>query len=294
MLIQAKQVSGLCTEVRDPEYPNTLKISLCLSLVLRPSQGSSYHPSSLRDSRCVHGWFPRGRWHHPWISVGSQVLSVPLALLFSTRAALCCPTTWALLVLEWLHGHTVCLQEQALAVAPTGHPLNHPVGTRRQERKGQTPLQGDTAPNNPNRPSQIQRRSISQAAAKGENDNWLIEISERPANAITKTLLKTPPQAPTAIITDYWRSHGVGAKSLCPAGPENWENISPPNTRSDIPLAAGMMSKSCLGASPAPQPARATTLQSPQQHNPAPTTAPASRAPRAATLPARRSAAFAS
>lgn len=47
----------------------------------------------------------------------------------------------------------------------------------------------------------------------------------------------------------------MGARSSCPAGPENWDNISLPKTRSDIPPAAGTMSKSCLGAVPAPQPA---------------------------------------
>lgn len=66
----------------------------------------------------------------PWISVGS------------------CSITHALLVLQWVHWHTVYLQEQALAAAPTGQPLNHPTGTPSQGREGQTLLWGDTAPNN--------------------------------------------------------------------------------------------------------------------------------------------------
>lgn len=140
-------------------------------------------------------------------------------------------------------------------MVPTGHPLNHPTGMQSQSRESQTLLQGDTAPNNPNRPSQIQRHSVSQATAKGENDNCLIEISERPANTVTMTLFKTPPQAPSAVITDYWRSHCVGARSSCPAYPENWNNISLPKIRSDIRLAASTMSKSCLGSVLAPQPA---------------------------------------
>ena len=90
--------------------------------------------------------------------------------------------------------------------------------------------------------------------SEGGNDNCLIEICERPANTITKTLFKTPPQAPSAVITDYWRSHCVGARSSCLAHPENWDNISLPKTRSDISPVAGTISESCLEAVPAPQP----------------------------------------
>lgn len=122
---------------------------------------------------------------------------------------------------------------------------------------------------------------------KGENDN-LIEISERPANTVTKTLFKTPPQAPTAVITDYGGSRCVGTRCLCPAGPENQDKIGLPKTRSDTPLTTGTTNKSCLGAVPTPQPAlhrgnnptvptRSTTQLPPElQHQ---------RALQAATLP---------
>lgn len=65
---------------------------------------------------------------------------MPLALLLSTHAAVGLSTTQALLVLEWVRWHMVYLQEQALAVVPTGHLLSHPTETQSQGREGQTPL----------------------------------------------------------------------------------------------------------------------------------------------------------
>lgn len=67
-------------------------------------------------------------------------------------------------------------------------------------------------------------------------------------------LFKSPPQAPSALITDHWRSHFVGARSSCIADPENQDGIGLPRIRSDFPLASGMTSKSCFEAVPAPQP----------------------------------------
>lgn len=125
-------------------------------------------------------------------------------------------------------------------MVPTGHLLSHPMETQNQGREGQTPLL-ERHPNNPNRPRQIQHRSVSQATGKGENDNCLIEISKKPANTITTMLFKSPPQAPSALIAEYWRSHFVAARSSCvvlTAGPENQDGSSLPRVRSDLLLAA--------------------------------------------------------
>lgn len=178
---------------------------------------------------------------------------MPLALFFSTHIGVHCSTTEALPVLKWVPWHMVYLKEQPLAVVPTfSHLLNHLPA-----RAGRAKLhcwRNNTTPNNPNRPSQTQHHSISQTTVKGEND-ILIEISERPANTITKTLFQTSPWAPSAVITDYWRLHCVVARSSYPAVLETRNGISLPKTRPDSPLAAGTMSKSCLRAVPTLQPA---------------------------------------